>query len=76
MRTIQDDSFRTWEAFATTGDYGFSDPARIIFRCVTDPDERARFVTIDGDKSDAEARIRSLSVDELKDLMAEADVVD
>lgn len=76
MRTLQDDSFRTWEAFATTGDYGFAEPARIIFRCITDPDERARFVTIDGDKSDAEARIRSLSEEELEDLMADADVVD
>ncbi|MDX1567200.1 MAG: hypothetical protein R3223_05315 [Longimicrobiales bacterium] len=76
MRTIQDDSFRTWEAYATTGQYGFSDPARIIFRCVTDPNERARFVTIDGDKSDAEARVRSLSNGELQDLMEGADVVD
>ena len=76
MRTIQDDSFRTWEAYATTGDYGFSDPARIVFRCITDPDERARFVTIDGDKSDAEARIRKLSSEELHQLMEGAELVD
>ncbi|MFW6199195.1 MAG: hypothetical protein ACOC8K_01360 [Gemmatimonadota bacterium] len=76
MRTIQDDSFRTWEAYATTGDYGFSNPARIIFRCIADPDERARFVIIDGDKSDAEARIRSISDEELRKLMEGAEVVD
>lgn len=76
MRTIQDDSFRTWEAYATTGEYGFSNPARIVFRCLTDPDERARTVTIDGDKSDAEARIRSLSGEDLMDLMEVSEVVD
>ncbi len=76
MRTIQDDSFRTWEAYATTGDYGFSDPARIVFRCLADPDERARAVTIDGDKSDAEAQVRSLSADELRELMESSEVVD
>lgn len=76
MRTIQDDSFRTWEAYATTGDFGLSNPARIVFRCISDPDERARAVEIDGDKSDAEARIRKLSGAELGDLMHQAVVVD
>lgn len=76
MRTIQDDSFRTWEAYATTGDFGLSNPARIVFRCISDPGERARAVEIDGDKSDAEARIRKLSGAELKDLMHRAVVVD
>lgn len=76
MRTIQDDSFRTWEAYATTGDFGFSNPARIVFRCISDPEERARAVEIEGDKSDAEARVRKLSGGELGDLMEQAVVVD
>lgn len=76
VRTIQDDSFRTWEAYATTGDFGFSRPARIVFRCISDPDERARAVEIQGDKSDAEARVRKLSGAELRGLMDQALVVD
>lgn len=76
MRTIQDDSFRTWEAYATTGDFGLSVPARIVFRCLSDPEERARAVEIEGDKSDAEARVRNLSGEELRGLMERAVVVD
>jgi len=76
VRTIQDDSFRTWEAYATTGEFGLSRPARIVFRCISDPEERARAVEIDGDKSDAEARIRTLSAGDMRDLMDQAVVVD
>ena len=75
-RMIQDDDFRTWEAFATTGDYGFPRPARIVFRCRDDPAERSRVVTIEGDKSDAEARLRSLEDGELEEMLADAPVLD
>lgn len=71
MRTLTDGDFRRWEAYATTGPHGFSRPSRIIFRCTTDPGERARVVVVDGDKSDAEARVRDLSERELRELMTE-----
>lgn len=75
-RTIQDDDFREWEAFANTGDYGFPSPARIVFRCRTDPDERSRVVTIEGDKSDAEARLKAVEDAELEEMLAGAEVLD
>lgn len=74
-RRIQDDAFQEWEAYATTGDFGYSRPARIMFRCRTDPGERARHVVIDGDKSDAEARLARLSEEELEELFREAEVL-
>lgn len=76
MRTIQDGAFQRWEAYATTGDFGFPRPARIVFRCLTDPGERARAVVIDGDKSDAESRVKELPEAELRELLEEADVLD
>lgn len=75
-RTIQDGDFRRWEAFATTGDYGFPRPARIVFRCRSDADERARVVTIDGDKSDAEARLKALDDEALTGLLETSEVLD
>lgn len=69
MRIVTDGDFRTWEVYATTGEYGFPHPSRIIFRCMSDPGERARVVVVDGDKSDAEARVRQLSEGELRELM-------
>lgn len=75
MRIIQHGGFQRWEAYATTGDFGFSRPARIVFRCLTDPDERARTVVIDGDKSDAEARVKELSEAELKTLLEASEVL-
>jgi len=75
MRIIQDRAFQRWEAYATTGDYGFDHPARIVFRCLTDPSERARAVEIDGDKAVAELRVRRLSEEELHRLLSEAKVL-
>lgn len=76
MRIIQDGAFQRWEAYATTGDFGYSRPARIVFRCLTDPGARARIVDAAGDKSDAESRVRELTEDELRSLLVEAEILD
>lgn len=76
MRRIRDRHFQDWEAYATTGDFGFPRPGRIVFRCLTDEQERARSVEIDGDRSDAEARVRELSEAELLDLLERAEILD
>lgn len=74
-RYIQDDEFREWEVFATTGDFGMSDPARIGFRCVAQPELKARAVFIEGDKSDAERAVAELSEEELQELFETSDEV-
>lgn len=75
-RTLLDDELREWEVFATTGRYGAPDHARVIFRCMSDPGQRALAAVIDGDKSDAEALVAERSDDELKEMMAGAKVLD
>lgn len=75
-RTLLDDELNEWEVFATTGPQGFPDPARVMFRCTSDPGERARAVAIDGDKSDAEALVAGRSAAELKAMMSGAEAVD
>ena len=71
-REFQNSDLQMWEAFASTGEHGFPDSGRIVFRCRTDRDQRPRFVDIEGDKSDAEARILDLSRAELKSLLSTA----
>lgn len=75
-RTILDDDLNTWEVYATTGDFGFADPARIVFRCLTDSGERARAVEPGGDKSEAEELVVTRSDGELRELLEKAEPVD
>ncbi len=71
-RTIVDDDLRSWEAFASTGRYGFAPGSRLIFSCTTDPDERPRAYVVRGDKSDAESLLAGASRAELTELFAGA----
>lgn len=60
-RTIQDQDLLLWEAYASAGDFGFPEHARMIFQCLTDPGRRARIIERDGDKSDVEQEVAKLS---------------
>lgn len=71
-RLIHDDALRTWEVFASTGDYGAADPARIVFRCTTEPGVRPRAGRLDGDKSEAEKAVIELPEGELEKLLETA----
>lgn len=74
-RFIQDEDFQRWEAFATTGEFGAANPARIGFRCVSDPDVEPRATFIEGDKSDAERAVSEMSPEELMELFREAEAL-
>lgn len=75
-RMILDGALQQWEVFATTGRYGFPDPARVMFRCVSDPEIRARALDIEGDKSDAERKVEILDDGELKEMLSGAPELD
>ena len=70
-RIIQDQDLLLWEAYASTGDFGYPQQARIVFHCLTDPGLRARLVEQDGDMSDVENQLATLPEDELLELLAE-----
>jgi hypothetical protein len=74
-RTILGRDLETWEPYATTGMYGFSEPARIVFRCLSDRRVRARAFEA-GDKSEAERLVTMSSDDELRNLLDDAEPVD
>jgi hypothetical protein len=74
-RTILGRDLETWEPYTTSGMYGFSEPARVVFRCLSDRNARARALEA-GEKSEAERLVTMSSDDELRSLLDEAEPVD
>lgn len=72
-RTIVDADLRRWEVFASAGPSGYADPAALVFRCRSDRDVPSRRLTVEGDKSDAEAAVVRSSADELRGLLERAE---
>jgi hypothetical protein len=71
-REFRTDDLQVWEAFATTGEHGFAERSKIGFRCRTDRSARPRWIEMDVDKSDVEARIQASSPAELEELFHRA----
>ncbi len=72
-RIIQDQDLLLWEAYATTGDFGYPQQARLVFHCLTNPALRARVVEQEGDMSDVENQLATLPEGELLGLLAETE---
>ena len=75
-KTVFDRDLRSWEAFASTGPYGFATQARVVFYCRSDDRQRPRALSIGGDKSDAEARVANARRDELLEMLEAAQPID
>lgn len=70
MRTIQDANLELWEVYASSGDFGFPEHARIVFQNLSDRTRRARFAERPGDKSEAEHEVATLTDEQLAELLA------
>lgn len=74
-RTFIDADLLTWEAYATSGHYGYAEPARIVFHCLTDPSVRARTVGVD-DEAAAERIVADADLAELRSLFQHSEPLD
>lgn len=74
-RTIQDQDLLLWEAYATAGAFGFPDQSKIVFHCLSNPARRARILEREGDKSDVESELVTLSERDLVALFEETEEV-
>jgi len=74
-RTFQDANLLQWEAYASGGEHGYAEPARIVFHCVSDRSLRARSIERQGDQADAEREIATSSEQELAELLGRASEV-
>ena len=59
-RFLLDDGLRSWEAFASTGPYGYSDGSR------------PRACAVTGDNSAAEAKVKGAPASELLEMLGRA----
>lgn len=71
-RVFTDPSLQNWEAYPSGGKFGLPDTPKLIFNCLSRPDERARYVLLSGDAADAEAFIAGTSDDRLRELLSGA----
>ena len=72
-QTFTDENLQTWEAYASTGDFGEAENPRIVFHCLSDPGQRARYVVRDaGDEADAEEDVHTFDEQRLRDLLRQS----
>lgn len=72
-RVFVDQSLLTWEVYPSGGDFGLPDSPKIIFHCLSDPSERARFMEFDGDDSDAARAIAAWDDREANQKLSQAE---
>jgi hypothetical protein len=70
--TFTDENLLTWEAYASSGDFGLAVRPRIVFNCLSDTSLTPRFVERPGDEADAEEQVHELSEDQLRAMLREA----
>lgn len=71
--TFTDENLLTWEAYASSGDFGFAVRPKIVFNCLSDPSQRARYVErTSGDEADAEEDIHTFDEQKLRDLLRQS----
>ncbi|HEX8829562.1 MAG TPA: hypothetical protein VF705_00260 [Longimicrobium sp.] len=67
--TFTDENLLTWEAFASSGNFGLAIKPRIVFNCLSDPSLTPRYVERAGDEADAEEQVHEFSEQQLRDLL-------
>ena len=70
--TFTDENLLTWEAYASSGNFGLAVKPRIVFNCLSDPSLTPRYVERPGDESDAEEQVHELGDDKLRALLRDA----
>jgi hypothetical protein len=74
-RVFQDENFITWEAFASSGKFGFPDGPQVVFNCLTDRSVRPRAVRMAGDEADAQRKLENANDSDLLELFRRAETL-
>ena len=75
-QTFTDDNLLSWEAYASTGDFGLAIRPRIVFNCLSDPARQVMYVELEGDEADAEHELGDLDPQGLRALLSRARPLD
>lgn len=68
-RRFQDGNFLQWEAFASTGPFGYPERPHIVFNCLTDKTMRPRYVERPGEEPELERWVENASEQDLRELL-------
>ncbi len=71
-RTFQDENFLIWEAYASSGAFGYPDAPHVVFNCLSNRTIRPRYVQLEGLEPEAQRRVQTGSEDELAGLFRRA----
>jgi hypothetical protein len=75
-RVFTDENLMNWEAYATGGRFGLPDQAKLVFHCVSDLAQRARYVRFDGDNTAAIQAVHGMDAEELRAMLQRAQPLD
>ncbi len=67
--TFTDENLLTWEAFTSSGTFGFAIRPRIVFNCLSDPNRPPRYVVRPGDEADAEEQVIEFDEKKLREML-------
>jgi len=67
--TFTDENLLTWEAFASSGNFGLAIRPRIVFNCLSDPNTPPRYVERPGDVADAEEQVSESDEKQLREML-------
>jgi hypothetical protein len=68
--TFTDENLLTWEAFASSGNFGMAVRPRIVFNCLSDPSRPPRYVERPGDEADAEEQVIEYDEKQLREMLS------
>ena len=74
--TFTDENLLTWEAFASSGNFGLATRPRIVFNCLSDPQTPPRYVERPGDEADAEEQVAEYDEKALRKMLRESRPLD
>jgi hypothetical protein len=67
--TFTDENLLTWEAYASSGNFGLAVRPRIVFNCLSDTTLQQRYVERPGDEADAEEQVHEMSEQQLREML-------
>jgi hypothetical protein len=74
--TFTDENLLTWEAYASSGNFGLAVRPRIVFNCLSDPSRPPRYVERPGDEADAEEQVHEMSEQQLRGLLGQSELLE
>jgi len=75
-QTFTDENLITWEAFTSSGNFGFAIRPKIVFNCLSDPNTPPRYVERPGDEADAEGQVMAYDEKQLREMLARSQPLD